>query len=86
MKKLLALAFLTVFALSGTALVIHGGGGCRTDVFAHGTAANDYLDRYTVGFGELRQRLAEYPPERVAAITQCSMWKSGIGWCTTTSA
>jgi anaerobic selenocysteine-containing dehydrogenase len=29
----------------------------------------DYLDQHTVGFEALRARLAEYPPERVAAIT-----------------
>ena len=27
----------------------------------------DYLERYTTGFDELRERLAEYPPARVAA-------------------
>ncbi|MCA9876434.1 MAG: molybdopterin oxidoreductase family protein [Thermomicrobiales bacterium] len=29
----------------------------------------DYIDRYTTGFAALRERLAEYPLERVAAIT-----------------
>jgi len=29
----------------------------------------DYVDRYTVGFERLRERIAEYPPERVAGIT-----------------
>src|SRR5438067_4388397 len=29
----------------------------------------DYLDRYTNGFEALRQRAAEYPPERVAGLT-----------------
>ena len=29
----------------------------------------DYLERYTLGFDALRERLAAYPPERVAAIT-----------------
>jgi anaerobic selenocysteine-containing dehydrogenase len=29
----------------------------------------DYLERYTVGFEQLRQRLAEYPPSRVAELT-----------------
>ena len=29
----------------------------------------DYIDRYTLGFEQLAQRAAEYPPERVAQIT-----------------
>jgi len=29
----------------------------------------DYVERYTVGFPELSERAAQYPPERVAAIT-----------------
>lgn len=29
----------------------------------------DYVERWTVGIDELRQRAAEYPPDRVAAIT-----------------
>ena len=29
----------------------------------------DYIQRYTTGFDQLKARLAEYPPERVAAIT-----------------
>ncbi len=29
----------------------------------------DYIERYTLGFDELSERIAEYPPERVAAIT-----------------
>jgi anaerobic selenocysteine-containing dehydrogenase len=29
----------------------------------------DYVERYTVGFEPLRERLAEYPPERVAELT-----------------
>ena len=32
----------------------------------------DYVERYTLGFDQLRQRLAEYPPERVAEITGVS--------------
>jgi anaerobic selenocysteine-containing dehydrogenase len=30
---------------------------------------HDYVDRYTVGFAELKQRVQEYPPTRVAQIT-----------------
>jgi molybdopterin guanine dinucleotide-containing S/N-oxide reductase-like protein len=29
----------------------------------------DYVARYTIGFDQLRERAAQYPPERVAAIT-----------------
>ena len=29
---------------------------------------HDYVDRYTLGFDALRERAAEYPPERVARI------------------
>jgi len=29
----------------------------------------DYVERYTLGFEQLRQRLTEYPPERVARLT-----------------
>lgn len=29
----------------------------------------DYIERYTLGFAELRERIADYPPQRVAAIT-----------------
>ena len=32
----------------------------------------DYIDRYTLGFEALMDRLAEYPPERVAGITGLS--------------
>ncbi|HKE40177.1 MAG TPA: molybdopterin oxidoreductase family protein [Casimicrobiaceae bacterium] len=30
---------------------------------------HDYVDRYTVGFAELKERVQEYPPTRVAQIT-----------------
>ncbi|MDE3127828.1 MAG: molybdopterin oxidoreductase family protein [Gemmatimonadota bacterium] len=38
-------------------------------VFARGLEDRDYLARHTLGEAELRQRAAEYPPERAAAIT-----------------
>lgn len=38
-------------------------------IFAEGLEDGDYLERYTVGVGQLRERAREYPPERVAAIT-----------------
>ncbi|HEV7989663.1 MAG TPA: molybdopterin-dependent oxidoreductase, partial [Candidatus Binataceae bacterium] len=30
---------------------------------------NDYIEKYTVGYPELKQRAQEYPPERVSSIT-----------------
>ena len=38
-------------------------------IFAEGLEDRDYLERYTLGAADLRARAAEYPPERVAAIT-----------------
>jgi anaerobic selenocysteine-containing dehydrogenase len=31
---------------------------------------HDYVERYTLGFDQLRARLAEYPPDRVSAVTR----------------
>jgi len=38
-------------------------------LFAEGLQDDDYLERYTLGADQLRERAREYPPERVAAIT-----------------
>jgi anaerobic selenocysteine-containing dehydrogenase len=38
-------------------------------LFAEGLQDDDYLARYTLGADELRARVIEYPPERVASIT-----------------
>lgn len=38
-------------------------------VFDEGLEDRDYLERYTLGADELRTRVLEYPPERVAPIT-----------------
>jgi anaerobic selenocysteine-containing dehydrogenase len=38
-------------------------------LFAEGLADEDYLARYTLGAAELRERVREYAPERVAGIT-----------------
>ncbi len=38
-------------------------------IFAESLEDRDYIDRWTLGAAELRERAAEYPPERVAAIT-----------------
>jgi anaerobic selenocysteine-containing dehydrogenase len=42
--------------------------GLMNVIFAEGLEDRDYLDRYTEGADQLRERAAEYPPERVAAI------------------
>lgn len=38
-------------------------------IFAEGLEDQDYLDRYTLGADQLRERVREYPPERVTTIT-----------------
>jgi len=38
-------------------------------IIAEGLEDSDYVNRYTSGFEGLRQRVKEYPPERVAALT-----------------
>jgi anaerobic selenocysteine-containing dehydrogenase len=38
-------------------------------IFARGLEDADYLERYTLGADQLRERVREYPPDRVAAIT-----------------
>jgi anaerobic selenocysteine-containing dehydrogenase len=41
-------------------------------VFAEGRQDQDYLERYTLGWEALRERAAEWPPERAAPITGIS--------------
>jgi anaerobic selenocysteine-containing dehydrogenase len=43
--------------------------GLLNVVVGLGAEDHGFLDRHTVGWAELRERIAEYPPERVAAIT-----------------
>jgi anaerobic selenocysteine-containing dehydrogenase len=38
-------------------------------IFARGLADEEFIAAHTVGGGQLRERAAEYPPERVSAIT-----------------
>ena len=38
-------------------------------IFEEGLEDSDYLERYTFGADQLRERVREYPPERVAGIT-----------------
>src|SRR5688572_6131801 len=38
-------------------------------IFEEGLEDADYLERYTLGAGQLRERVREYAPERVAGIT-----------------
>jgi anaerobic selenocysteine-containing dehydrogenase len=44
--------------------------GMMQVIVAEGLHDEDYLARHTVGFDELRARIDEYPPERVAEITR----------------
>ncbi|MGH7710229.1 MAG: molybdopterin-containing oxidoreductase family protein [Gemmatimonadaceae bacterium] len=41
-------------------------------VFAEGRQDQDYLERYTLGWEALRERVSEWPPERAASITGLS--------------
>ena len=38
-------------------------------IVAEGLVDQEYVDQYTVGFEQLRERLEDYPPERVGALT-----------------
>ncbi len=42
--------------------------GLLHEILAHNWIDRDYIDAHTVGFEELRKRVAEFPPDRVAAI------------------
>ena len=46
--------------------------GMMNVIIAEGLVDQDYIDKYTLGFEELKGRAAEYPPERVAEITGVS--------------
>ena len=46
--------------------------GMMQVIFAEGLEDTEYLEKYTLGEDQLRTRAAEYPPERVAAITGIS--------------
>ena len=43
--------------------------GMMNVIIAEGLVDYDYVEKYTLGFEELKARAANYPPERVAAIT-----------------
>jgi len=43
--------------------------GMMNVIIAEGLVDQDYVDKYTVGFDELKARAAEFPPERVEQIT-----------------
>ncbi|MHC2020388.1 molybdopterin-containing oxidoreductase family protein [Methylobacterium sp. CM6247] len=43
--------------------------GMMNVIIAEGLVDQDYVDRYTLGYDELKLRVAEYPPERVSDIT-----------------
>lgn len=42
--------------------------GLLHEILAHDWIDRDYIDAHTVGFAELSKRVAEFPPERIAAI------------------
>jgi anaerobic selenocysteine-containing dehydrogenase len=42
--------------------------GLLQQIIANGWIDRDYIDAHTVGFDQLEQRVADYPPERVAPI------------------
>jgi anaerobic selenocysteine-containing dehydrogenase len=44
-------------------------------IFAEGLHDQDYLERYCLGGEQLRERAAEYPPARVAALTGLPAWR-----------
>lgn len=46
--------------------------GMMNVIIAEGLVDQDYVDRYTLGYDELKVRAAEYPPERVSDITGIS--------------
>ena len=43
--------------------------GMMNVIIAEGLVDYDYVEKYTLGFEELKERAANYPPERVAEIT-----------------
>jgi anaerobic selenocysteine-containing dehydrogenase len=43
--------------------------GMMNVIIAEGLVDYDYVEKYTLGFEELKERAANYPPERVAGIT-----------------
>lgn len=47
--------------------------GMMNVIIAEGLVDQEYVDKYTLGFDALRARAAEFPPERVAAITGISV-------------
>jgi anaerobic selenocysteine-containing dehydrogenase len=42
--------------------------GLLHEILANGWVDREYVDRHTVGFGDLERTVAEYPPDRVATI------------------
>jgi anaerobic selenocysteine-containing dehydrogenase len=52
--------------LPGTNLALMN--GLLHEILANGWVDHDYVERYTVGFGDLESMVADYPPERAASI------------------
>ncbi len=57
--------FLPIHPGSDTALAL----GMLHVIIGEGLYDADYVERYTLGFDDLRERVKQYPPERVAALT-----------------
>ena len=43
--------------------------GMMNVIIAEGLVDRDYVDKYTVGYEELKERAAQFPPDKVAALT-----------------
>ncbi|MEV6647944.1 nitrate reductase [Amycolatopsis sp. NPDC051371] len=59
-------ATLHLAPLPGTNLALMN--GLLHEIIEHDWVDHDYLERCTVGYGDLEKMVADYPPERVAAI------------------
>src|SRR5207245_3007283 len=46
--------------------------GMMNVIIAEDLVDHDYVDKYTLGYGELKTRAEQYPSERVASITGIS--------------
>ncbi|MCL6583070.1 MAG: molybdopterin-dependent oxidoreductase [bacterium] len=49
--------------------------GLMQVIIEEGLYDREFVDSHTFGFSQLRERVKEYPPERVAKITGLSAWK-----------
>ena len=47
--------------------------GMMNVIIAEGLVDQDYVDKYTVGYDELKERAAQFPPDKVAGLTGISV-------------